>query len=553
MANAARRMLGALVDRIRSSTGVGDSPGAQEKMNGRIARLGLTPRQLALNSLWAWYRNQRYDACGADWNGDKITDTVETEMISTQGFVPNGFVAAGADFPLKFRKPTAPYALPRVIVNRFTGILFGKGHAPKICVAGDPATEDWINAAFEAAGIWAQMNIARPYGGAMGTVAIGFQFVNGLPVIEVHDPRWCEPKFVAHGNLELQSFEKRYIYPEDERNPETQKVEAKWYWYRRVIDQESDTLWDPVPVGEGDEPVWDDLPNKRVEHDFGFVPVVWIQNKPVQDSHDGDPDCEGIFDNVETIDRLISQANKGTIANADPTPVVTTDAELKSLKTGSDGVLKLPQGGTFAYAEMTGGGTKMAIDLFKELRSLALEVAQCVLDHPEAGGQKTATEIERVYASMLECAGVLQVQYGDTGLKPLAEKMIKAAKILGAGRPGEDGEVHIGAINLPPRVTTRDDGTVETQPRALGQGGTVSCKWPPFFTPTLDEIAKAIDAMGKALQSSLIDEDTAVAFVAKMMGIEDTVALRAKIKAEKAKREQEQAAQMAAAMGGGFR
>ena len=559
--NGVQHMLGALIDRVRqqgAASGFGDDPSGQKRMNARVARLGLTPRQMELDALWQWYCVKRYDGRKLDWNGDQIADEIETETISSQGFVPSGFQRAGGDIPIKYRKPSAPYALARVVVNRFTGLLFSEGKQPKIVVEGDAQTEDWINAALEYANIWALMNLSRQYGGAIGSMAMGFQYIDARPVIEVHDPRWCEPTFVSRGSFELKRFEKRYLFPVDEKDEETQEVGTEWYWYRRVIDQQTDTLWEPVPVQDGDEPVWDELPHESVRHGFGFVPVVWVQNKPIQDAPDGAPDCEGIFDAIETIDKLVAQSVKGTLANADPTPVVTTDSSLPSLRKGSDEAVKLNAGDSLTYLEMSGSGTKAAMDLAKEIRSLALEVVQCVLDHPESPSAvpKTATEIDRVYSSMLECAGTLRNQYGHVCLKQLAEKMIRAARILARGIVGPDGINRIQEIKLPPRIVKHEGEngqpeTVESIPRQLGDGDSiVVVRWPPFFRPTLTDIQTMVAALGQALQNSLIDQDHAIEFAAKFFGIEDLGSLRAKIKAEKAQRDAEQAQQMASLMGG---
>lgn len=415
----------------------------QREMN-RVARLGLSTRQLELNRLWSYYRCQQYEARKIDWNGSERRDPIETEIIATAGFLPAGFVdVGGQQMPLKFRRPTAPYHLIKVIVDRFTGLLFSEKRHPQLTVEGDEDTEDYANALAKSSRLWAQMIKARQYGGAMGSVAVGFQFVDGRPQVDVHDPRWCIPDFLDRSTHKLRSIEKRYMYPLEERDEQGRWVE-NWYWYRRIIDDRTDILFEPAKVESGDEPEW--KVQKQVEHALGFCPVIWLQNLPIEDDIDGDPDCEGIVDQVETIDSLIAQANLGTLANLDPTLLLITDAELPTLRKGSGNAVKLPAGSSGTYLEIGGAGIKVALELTTQLRSWALEVAQCVLEHPDVSAA-TATEIERRYESMIAKADILREQYGEKLVKPLVEMMLEAARKFGAPRM-EPGHARVGLGGL---------------------------------------------------------------------------------------------------------
>ncbi|MFH1184473.1 MAG: hypothetical protein V1755_05480, partial [Chloroflexota bacterium] len=393
---------------------------------GRVKALGMSPRQLELNRRWAWYTAVQYDNRRLDWSGRECTDPIEHEAIASAGFLPPGFYDAGESMPLKFRKPTVAYHLVRVIVNRFTSLLFSESQSPRLIIEGDQDTEDFVSAMIDAARLWPAMIMARTHGGATGTACIGFQFLDGRPVVEVHDPRWIIPTFIDRASWRLRSIEIRYHYPVEERDRETGLWEEVPYWYRRVIDETSDTLFRGIPVEDGTEPL--NWPVERtVQHGMGFCPVVWIQNIPVQDDADGEPDVWGIYDIIEAIDALLSQAQKGTLANADPTLIINTASELGSIRKGSDNAIKLPGSGDNAnYLEIGGAGLKMAMDLSAQFRSYALEVAQCVLDHPDTAS-RTATEIERVYSSMLSKADIMREQYGQRGVRPLVEMMIAAA------------------------------------------------------------------------------------------------------------------------------
>ncbi len=496
-------------------------------MMDKVARLGMSPRQQELNRLWSIYRGSQYSARKIDWDGTERAEGIDAEAIASAGFLPPGYYDAGATFPVKFRRPSTPYHLRKVIVDRFTGLLFSDRKHPILRVEGDPATEDYVRTLAEVSRLWPSMIMARTYGGSMGTVAVGFQFVDGKPVVEVHDPRWCIPTFEDRHALKLASIEKRYMFPVDERDPETGAWIQRPYWYRRVIDRERDVLFVACPVSD-EEPEWQ--VEREVEHGFGFCPVVWAQNMPVQDDIDGDPDCLGVDDICDQIDALLSQANIGIIASCDPTLKIITDAELDSVKKGNRNALKLPQGSSADYMEISGAGLKQALDMAQELRKMALEVAQCVLDHANVHG-RTATEVERLYSSMLAKADILREQDGERLVKPLLEMMVAAIRILETPKAVE-GAILRQVVKMPAKVRRSAEGVVEQAARRLGDGGQLNLNWGPYFQPTLEEAIQATQAAVMAKSGGVLDQEHAVAFSAPFFLVEDATTMAETIKSE---------------------
>ena len=522
-----RKMIAGIANRLMT----GKKQENAQQINDRIKRLGLSPRQQRLNHAWSWYRCDHYSGRKVDWNGGSAVDPIEHEAIATAGFIPPGFYDAGSTMPIRFRKPSAPYALNKVIVDRFTSLLFSEQKHPHIKIIGDADSEDFITVLIEQARLWAVMIQARQYGGAMGTTCLGFQFVDGNLVIEVHDPRWVEPTFIDRVMMSVKQIEKKYMYPVDEKDPVTGKYETVWYWYRRIIDENSDTLFKPAPVADGDEPEWQE--ESKVEHGLGFCPIVWVQNLPVQDDVDGDPDCIGAFEMFESIDSLVAQANKGILGNCDPSVVITSDAEMSEVRKGSDNALKLPPGSTAGYMEITGSGPKAALDFAELLRKFALEVTQCVLDHPEMK-QRTATEIERTYSSMLAKADILREQYGQKCIVPLVEMILKAIQKLDKGKYNEEsGMLERQKIFLPRhQVFNADTGTTEDKEYTLGNGGVVTLQWPHYFEALLSDIELATRSAIAAKAGGLIDAEHASKFVAEYFKVEDVHSMLEKVHEE---------------------
>jgi hypothetical protein len=202
------------------------------------------------------------------------------------------------------------------------------------------------------------------------------------------------------------------------------------------------------------------------------------------------------------------------------------------------------------YMELSGTGPKAAVEMADKLRTLALEVAQCVLDHPD-GAARTATEIERAYSSMLSKADVLREQYGERCLKPLMEMMVKAIRIVEKPRAVASGGVVRQVVKLPDQITRREDGTVERAARQLGEGGLINLNWGPYFEPGLADAQAATTAATAANAGGLLDQEHAVAFVAPYFKVEDAAGMLKKIKAEKAAEQAALDAQMMGGMGGG--
>lgn len=488
-------------------------------------KFGMSPRQAKLNHLWSYFTGNCYDARKVDWNGQEHLEHLEHEVVARSGFIPPGFTDSGQSLPIKFRRPTAPYYLARVIVNRFTGLLFSERRHPKISVTDDPETEAWLNAFLKATRFWAKMIAARRYGGAMGSVAIGFKFKNGKPIVEVHDPRWCEVEFDDPDEGTLERFEKRYMFPKEVRNQDGD-LEQQWFWYRRVITKEHDTVWPCVRVEDGQEPVWRDEKFHRNEHQLGFVPVVWVKNTESQDEVDGMPDCQGILDQVHAIDTLQSQAFRGTISNLDPTLKIKTDSETGEIRKGSDNALVMGQADDASYIEITGAGIKLAMELAEKTREQALEVAQCVLDTNFSGPARTEAEVKGNFSAMLEAADEFREQYGEAGIKPFLQLVLKAARRLAVPKPmpRQDGTT----------LLVRQSIKLPGQPTLGTKLGDVDLVWPPYFEPSVQDAEVVVRTATAAKNGGLIDTKTATKTIQPYFPIEDLDAV-----ADAAKKEAE--------------
>lgn len=494
----------------------------------------MTARQVHLNHLWGFFRAEQYAHRSIAWDGTPAMPTEQRAAVAHAGFIPPGFEGnPDQTLSLRYRRPDAPYHLGRVIVERFTGLLFSQRRHPIVRTPGDTDTEDMLTAICDEGRLWSKMVLARNYGGAMGSVAVGFKLDKGRPVFEVFDPRWCIPQYLSRAENTLRKLEVRYVYYEpvvtfDEKK--NRVVEQRPFFYRRVIDTQSDEVWEGVPADKG-EPNWNALPSDRVEHGIGECPAVWIQNQEVQDAIDGDPDAHGAFDMMEQMDALISQANRGVLSNCDPTLLIVSEDELpEGLKKGSNNALKITKG-TASYMEMNGQGPRAALELAERFEKLICRMARVVIDQSSSQVAKTATEIDRDYSSMLEKADVLREQYGERGIKRLLRIVIKVCKEAMKPKVVEGVGVVRQVMDLPMRsITDPKTGERTFVPRKFGESDHIVLAWGPYFQPTLSDANTAVQASGMAKEKGLVDAVTATKFIAPYFGLDDAAETISQIK-----------------------
>lgn len=501
----------------------------------RIQRQGMSARQLELNRYWSFYETEPYAARAVGWDGRKVLGELERENIARTQVLPPGFWDPGAadEMPLSMRRPTAPYHLVRAVVNRFTGLLFGAKKHPTI-EHKDPAVQTWIEGLIKSCRLWIRMAHARTFGGGMGTAALTFAFQGGRPVVEVHDPRWCTPTFINRATGELSALEIRYMYPVEQYGADGILREV-WCWYRRTIDQRSDVVYAPAPVGEGDEPAWQE--QTRVDHGLGEFPGVWIRNT-LTDQQDGDPDCLGEYDTQEAIDRLLSQADQAAVENLDPTLLLESDQlKLANLKKGSRNAIQLEKGGGGTYLEISGAGIEAGLKMVDVHRRNFLEVVQCVLDSEQAAAAMTATEVERRYSSMHERGDLFREQYGEQGVKPLVAKMIRAAIKVRTTGPTDPatGLRLVGAVSLPPAQGPDGQPVARELPPTITTitSDDIELVWPEWVQRGPSDAGAAAGAVSQARSAQALDLESAVQYLAPFFGVSDPGAALARLREER--------------------
>lgn len=525
------------LDPIISGAGANTAGAVWDQVTEDVHPNGMSDRQVELDYYWSFYRTCQYDILETHWEGHKALGPLDIQGLASIRTIPPGFYTA-ADTPLCLRRPSAPYHLPRAITQRLSSFVFGEDTHPAVRIRGDALTQDWVDGAVEVMRLYAMFRHARDMGGGMGAIGIGLGFVNGQPRLELFDPRWSTPKFDPTDDHKVDELVIQYQKPKGD----------KLFWWRRVIDDKADTLYEPVEVTD-DPPVFDQIRSEK-PHNLGECPVVWVKNTNVHDDIDGDPDCQGVFDTVKEIDALQSQGIVGNKANADPTLLLSTTDKLGQIEKGSDNAIKLTNG-TGEYLELEGSGARAALETAGVLRKQVLEITRCVLDDAPDGqrAQMTATEIRAKYASMLAHASELREQYGTFGIKPIIAMLIRAARKLKTPVRDEQTDAMVSLqIILPPKIVEEKDDagnvTVNTFERVLGEGGEIELVWPPYFPPNAQDALQAAQAVQAARTAKVLDREAAARFLAPYFGVEDVAGMLERL-AKEEEEEQEQAEQRA--------
>ena len=163
--------------------------------------------------------------------------------------------------------------------------------------------------------------LAKAMGGA-SVIAIPV-VRNGRLAVDVMSAKWCKPTFSAKDPRKVESLEIRYPFLQDFHDVATNKWYKVVMLFRRVIDETRDMTYQPVeaPDRADIEPIWVADPNKTVDHNLGFCPVVWYKfmgQCGATHEIDGEAIHAGVLDEITGLDFAVSQRHRAVLYNADP-------------------------------------------------------------------------------------------------------------------------------------------------------------------------------------------------------------------------------------------
>lgn len=409
-----------------------------EQFYEEVAMLGSTQRFRTMDNAERYFLGLQYSDCKANWDGQQavgIDRAMQDRMAHISDKPPY------SDTPFYLRNPYVKRQLCPSVIHRLTGLLFGENLTPNI-KAKDPQDQQFIDQLLKTTKWWLKMNQARDYGGGVGSVALGVSLLDGDPVVEVVNGKFCTPIFKYNdANLAiLEGIRIVYMRPitrtkkvltNDGR--EVVKVEEDVEYFLRIVTKQSDVQM----VSPDGKDAWEIT--SYINHGLGYVPWVWIKNSNILNDVDGKPDCDGTWETLNMIDALLSQGAMGVKGSCDPTPVFTLPPEAEGsasgikLGVGRGNAVVLPAiPGVDVAAimlETSGAGGEIALKYAAALKDAALEDIRCVLDEGKATG-RSATELVKRTQAMYEHASELRQMYGPA-MEQLLEMLLKIIRKTG--------------------------------------------------------------------------------------------------------------------------
>jgi hypothetical protein len=501
---------------------------------------------MTLNFRDSYFTARNHDGKAWNWDGNVITPAHHP----TQPLI--GSSESATFIPMNQRRPSTPTRISRVIVNAFTGMLFGDKRFPSI-TSSDPDTQDFAREIVRITKLESQMIRARKIGGSNGTVVLSWWFDSGRPRVRVHTPRfvhvmqWADPD-----DLEVGHAIEVYKFTRLELNSKSKRVEPVEYWQRRDWTTVADVVFVPKRCIEENPTPWVIDEDRSVRHNSGFAHIVWIQNMPDEDtfSVDGQTDYAELYEQMDEHDVMNSAYISGVKQNVDPTLVLGLDKQElgdAEVRKGSKHALAVGQGGTASYLTLPSDMVTSGSTAVKDIRSQILEAAECVIPDPDkiAAAGTSGFALKMIYAPMLSKVDVLRQQYGD-GIQRLVNQMVITARehvrdpsantieqqfvhepvIDESGNEVVDpdtGDVQLEPVDyrleLRPRIvkteTLDEDGnptgefSMIEEPRHPGNGE-IEVEWPEYFRQTDTDRQAKVSAITMAVAGKVLSQKTAV-------------------------------------------
>lgn len=545
-----------------------------------------SPRFLDLDRRYNYFRAKQWDQRGYDFDGRPVT---KGDGYLTWSSAPSPVDKAPFHVPLRQRRPSAVYRLPRAIVRAFTEMLFSEKRFPTFRVPGSTTTEHFVESLAKVSKLRKKMILARNIGGSQGTVGLSWGFVDGKPRVSVHQGK----NLVVHEWRDRENLIPAHVseilnYCEDKFDTERMQYTREWWWYRRDWTEMEDVVFKPQKMVNDREPEWIPDDTQWIRHNDGICHFEWIQNLPNDESVDGICDYEGSFENFDTLDTMLSVIARGAVLNLDPTvklKMKIEDVARMGLRKGSDNAIVTGVDGDASYMELGGTSLTAGIELFNSLRRNTLETCGCVLPDPDeiAAAGISSVAIRAIYAPMTDGVDTRKTQYGEA-MERVLLNMLRVARarwnvpVRVVDPEGNEDQV-IFTLDLPPRIEKRTevdagppsplDAQMEPDPmqeapvpsahedeefdrieQEPGDGEQIETTWGPDFLPTPDDLQKMATTFTTANGGvPIMSAQTSVEQWASYQGLDPSEEWR-RTAEDKKKNDAQQAAMMPPGMGG---
>jgi len=282
--------------------------------------------------------------------------------------------------------------------------------------------------------------------------------------------------------------------------------QATLFWFQRQWDSSGERWFVPWKVAD-DAAIASAAPiidaSKTIEHQLGFVPIVWVRNLPGGSDIDGNctfPD-EAIDTQIE-IDYQLSQAGRGLKFMSDPTLVIRNEASAGApLIKGAANAIMVGQDGDAKLLEISGDSTAAVMTYVTHLREVALEAMHGNrASNEKMSAAQSGRALELLNQALVWLADRLRVSYGEGAILDLMAMIARASNKI--------------ALKF-------RDGTAVGQFDAAAR---LSLRWPAWFAPTLQDLSLRASTLRTLCEAGLLSRATAIRILSAEYDIEDPAA-----------------------------
>ncbi|MBI1234889.1 MAG: phage portal protein [Alphaproteobacteria bacterium] len=410
----------------------------------------------------------------------------------------------GKYVPVRMRRPSNPQRMARMMVGRVRGMLMGANTFPRLSHA-DPD----ISALLE----WLGKELYRTVPNActdalvQGAACITFGFVRGVLVVRHWKRNDCAPLFDESGSLVAVVVRRQVMVGDKSEDG-------------RMILTTTDETWQYKAKDK-----WVSLPEKKIEHGFGFVPAVWV--RPL-DCGCGLVDGESLLEGVEPLSRehdyAFSQEGRGLFYTADPQVVISDEEPEKTaatLQKSPRGTWLIGKDGKAFFLEITGDGIQLLANYSERARRRAFDLARVVALDPEklVGTAISGFALRMLYAPMIQLCDDLRPAW-TLAINELCAKILFAARITGMG----EKRIYlpkVEVLNKLPSLPTVDEMFAQMHPWLEER---LSCRYPvpvqhlieigttwgDYFTSSPEEDQSRVAAISTARAAGIVSLQSAV-------------------------------------------
>ena len=445
---------------------------------------------------------------------------------------------ANSYIPLRRRRPSIVYRLPKIIVDNSVSLVFGESKFPKMLCEGNAKIEEELQDLAKHVHLKETMAQIATLG-SVGSVAVLIKFVNHtvqivpmktdclIPLFDDCDSSTlikvrsvqCVPaeNLIARGYQGLDKKKNYYLVREWNANEEIEFMPI-------LADNVKDENEMPLEVN----------PARCAYHKLGCVPILWIRNLgSLPNDIDGECTFEAAITESIEIDYQLSQVGRGLKYSSDPVLLVkrgkhfiadidvstnvqmpVTQADFEQSQKGAivksaANAFEVDSEGDAKLLEISGEAAKTVLEYVAHLRKYALEAVHGNRADPEKikFGQ-SGKAIELLNEPLIWLAERLQYSYGSYGLQKILKMII------------------LGSKHYPIIIKGKRWGVPEDTD--------ITLEWSSWNNESAADKHQKASTVKIYKDTGIISQKTATAAVAKDFHIEDVDAEIAEIKQEQA-------------------